>query len=194
METTFKFSRKMGQYIQIDYVTDLKALPWFTYGHVWVSTANEGRVFISMVRKLEEGIKKEIIDKNYDFDFRLVILKYLSVIENIASGLDIRSKLSIQELVEGFSFGYNQKRNEAKEFCEAQIQYAKDNYETETYMKNWRKYDKANSFIREYHLPFKLMEGDFFKSDTLDELLAKTNELLDKLIEKRKKMKDEERN
>jgi hypothetical protein len=194
METTFKISRKLVKYIQIEYVSNLPKKPWFCEDHIWFSTAKEGRKFVDMVRKLEVGIKKEIKENNYGFDFRLVIHKYLKVIDSISSGLDVRSKLSIDVLSEGFTSGYNNQRNEAIKYCDETFIHIKENYETIRYEHNWKDFDKVNVLIDEFLLDYEKISDKSFKTNTLDELNKMSGEILELLIKKRKEFKDGETN
>lgn len=61
METSFKIKKK-GKYIDIQYITGIK-LPMSVYDNCLVSSVKEARNLITFIRKMEEGIKRNLVER-----------------------------------------------------------------------------------------------------------------------------------
>lgn len=177
METTFE-RKQSGKHKEITYVTKLNNL---THIHKYKSSvlcSNEKDVdtLIEKVRGLEESISKKIAKEGYPFKTELIIITYFNVIDSIASGIDIRSKMSNEELADRFVGGYKKMYDEAYLFCCDTIRMYDGGEHKETYTKHWKTYDKHNEFVDEYMFNLrKFKDGDF--SINLDTLSKKASEL-----------------
>ncbi len=182
METSFKVSRKLGKYIQIDYVTGLSYLPIQYHKYVWCLNKTHARAFIKRMVEIEAHVKELLAKDNMTYDFRLIMCLYLSTIENIASSLDIRSDMDSLELAKRFVFGYDEKYKEAHKFCQDTLEHVEAIGKYDSYMKDWRRHDKHNELVKEFNLPFKQLELEDFRVDNmknLEEALDAFHKLID---------------
>jgi hypothetical protein len=185
METTFKV-KKSGKYIDIQYITGIK-LPMSVYDNCLVSTVKEARHLIDFIRKMENGIKENLAEKGLDLDYRLIVIKHLQAIDAIASGIEIRSKLSVKELSERFVSGFKIKMDEILAECETTFKIFNEIKDNTHYYENGRLYDKFNEYVRDYNLPFERIKLEDFGKNILDDLIKKSDEMLQFLINERKK-------
>lgn len=184
METTFKIS-KAKEYIVIEYVTGLK-VPMSTWTNFLASTAKDARKTIKWIRDMEEGVKKNLVENGFKLDYKLIILKHLTAIDSIASGIDIRSKMSVEELSDRFVYGYKQKYDQAVKTVEETFEIFNEVKGTTSYSKDWRRYEKYNDLVAEFHLDFPKIGMDDFGKDELKEMSRLANEMLEILIKKNK--------
>lgn len=195
MET--KFTKKdSGKYIEVTYnsTTALKSYRLKYNTSLPCSNNEEADIYIKRAENIEKEILKVIADKKSSFDVNLIMITYMQVIESISSGLDVRSKLSDEELAIRFYDGYETRHNEAVAFCKRIRDMYEGGEHKETYTKHYKDYDKYNELIDEYHLDFKKL-GDSDFTINLETLSKKTSDLLEMLKEMnadnlKKKMKD----
>lgn len=189
METTFKISRVKGmrQYINIKYDTGLNL--FLTNDNIFVTSAKRGRILIRMIRNLEDRIRTILSEREIDLDYKLIILKHLNAIDSIASGFDIRSGMSIDELSERFVDGYKYKYDQVISECEEIFDKFNKVKGNSSYLANWRDYDKFNNLVKEYHLDYPQIKNDDFENDELKNISRLANEMLELLIEKAKNKK-----
>lgn len=185
METTFKV-KKSGKYIDIQYITGIK-LPMSVYYNCLVSTVKEARHLIDFIRKMENGIKENLAEKGLDLDYRLIVIKHLQAIDAIASGIEIRSKLSVKELSERFVSGFKIKMDEILTECNSTFKIFNEIKDTTHYYENGRLYDKFNEYVRDYNLPFERIKLEDFGKNILDSMIQKSDEMLQFLINERKR-------
>lgn len=191
--TTFKFSKQLGKYYQVDYVSELgnfdltggylnlPAIKSPMYGYVWVLSIKAAGDFITCVRQFEEKIKIELINRGLEIDYRLIIIYYLETIEAISSGFDARSKMPKDEIAEIFVSSYSSKRDEAIKFCQDTLEFFEREGKTGSYAKNWQRYDKHNENISKFMLDMRILaDKDFVVS--LDSIYKGTKELLEELV------------
>lgn len=188
METKFKISR-YKEYIDIKYVTPIK-LHMSATDSVFVSSAKEGRKLIQMIRDLENRIRTILNEREIDLDYRLIIVKHFRAIDSIASGIDIRSHMSIEELAERFVDGYKFKYDQVITECEDIFDEFNKVKGNSSYGKNWRVYDKFNDLVGEYKLDYPLIKSSDFEDDELRNMSKLASEALDALIKKRKKQNE----
>lgn len=180
METTFKIS-KAKEYIVIEYVTGLK-VPMSTWTNFLASTAKDARKTIKWIRDMEDGVKKNLAENGIKLDYKLIILKYLTAIDSIASGIDIRSKMSVEELSDRFVYGYKQKYDQAVKTVEETFEFFNKAKHNESYNTHWMRYEKYNDLVAEYQLDFPKIGIDDFGKDELKEIARLSKEMLDTLI------------
>lgn len=178
METSFKVSRQLNKYIQIDYVTDLGYMPVQYHKYVWCLNKQNARTFIQRVREIETHIKEILAKDKMSYDYRLIMCLFLNAIDNIATGLDIRSKMTSLELAERFVFTYDVKYKEAHKFCEETLTYVETEGKFTSYMKDWRRYDRHNELVKEFRLPFKQLELKDFGNDELKNIEHNLDKML----------------
>ena len=179
METKFKIS-KVGKCIDIKYITLIKQ-PMMANDNVFVTSAKEGRKFIQLVRDLENRVRTILNEKEIDLDYRLIILQHFRAIDSIASGFDIRSGMSVDELSERFVDGYKFKYDQIIAECEVIFDEFNKVKGNSSYMKNWRVYDKFNQMVRDYNLDYPKIGMDDFKNDELKNISRFANEILEEL-------------
>jgi hypothetical protein len=121
METSFKFSRKLGKYIEIKYISGLSYTPINYLDYIWVRDKVEARKFIYVFCEIETHVKQIIHEHKLPIDYRLVMLMFIKNIDSISSGLSIWSNNSTEDLAHGFVRGYVSKYEEAIKFCEEMI-------------------------------------------------------------------------
>ncbi len=192
METKFKISRVKGmrQYIDIKYVTGLN-LSLSIDDNVFVRSAKEGRKLIQMVRDLENRVRTVLSEREIDLDYKLIIVKHFKAIDSIASGFDIRSRMSIDELSERFVDGYKFKYDQVIAECEEIFNKFNEVKGNSSYLENWRDYDKFNSLVREYLLDYPQIKNSDFENDELRNMSRLANEMLEILIKKNKDKQNE---
>lgn len=190
METSFKASKK-SNYFQIDYISGLTDMAVQYHMYVWCLSKAHSRDFIQRVKEIETHVKEKLTNDGLSYDFRLIMHLYLNVIENISCGLDIRSTMTSHELAERFVSGYHRKYLEAQTFCKDTLEYVESVGKKDSYMKDWRRYDKHNDLVREFRLPMKKLELSDFHVDHLDNM-AKSLDMLNNFINERKALKNGE--
>ena len=190
METSFKVSKKT-KYIQIDYVTGLDYVPSHYHKYVWCLSKKDARAFIQRVIEIETHIKQILLKDSLPYDYRLIMYLHLNAIENISCGLDVRSNMSSHELADRFVYGYDHRYKEAYTFCKDTLDHVETTGKFDSYMKDWRRHDKHNELVREYNLPFKKLELEDFHVDHLKNM-GEALDMLNKLIDERKKLRDGE--
>jgi hypothetical protein len=178
METSFKVSRKLGKYIQIDYVTGLSYLPNQYHKYVWCLNKTNARAFIKLMVEIEAHVKELLAKDNMTYDFRLIMCLYLQAIENIATGLDIRSDMGSLELANRFVFGYDVKYKEAHKFCQDTLGYVEATGKYGSYMREWKRYDKHNELVKEFNLPLKQLVLEDFRVNELKNIEHSLDEIL----------------
>lgn len=186
METSFKVSKK-GKYIQVDYISNELVVPSHYDKYVWSLNKEHAKTFIQRIREVENHIKEILVNDKLSYDYRLIMYLHLNAIDNISSGLDIRSKMSSVELAERFVSGYDHKYKEAYTFCKDTLEYKEMRGELYSYMTDWRRHDKHNDFVREFKLPFKKLTMEDFKVNELDNM-SEALDVLNKLIDERKRL------
>jgi hypothetical protein len=175
-----------GKYIEVSYSPDIQNL---SFKHVYnskqlCSSEEDADNLIYKLKELEASISLELVNRNLPFKAQLIILTYLNVIDSICSGLDIRSKLSNEELTDIFIRGYQKKYDEALAFCNKTIALYENGGKNESYTKHWRDYDKHNELVEEFQFELKKFgDSDFYinleklkkGAENLLELLMKEN-------------------
>lgn len=189
MTTTFKVKR-YKEYFDIQYVTGLK-VPMSVSDNFLASNKQEARKTIEMIRKMEKWILIFLAEKELYFDYRLIVLRYLTAIDSIASGLDIRSKMSTKDLAERFVISYKLDYDEALKEINGTLEYFNQVKNDSTYLRDWRRYDNYNELIRKYMLDYPTIKSDDFKNDELTNMSRLASEALDSLIAYRKNLKNE---
>lgn len=187
-ETSFKASKK-GKYFQIDYVSGLDHVPSHYNKYVWALSKKHAREFIKRVAEIETSIKEILVRDGLPYDYRLIVYLYLNAIDNISSGLDIRSNMSSSELADRFVYGYDHKYKEAYTFCKDTLDHVETTGKFDSYMKDWRRHDKHNDLVREFNLPLKRLEIEDFHVDHLKNM-SEALDMLHKLIDERKELVD----
>jgi hypothetical protein len=177
METSFKVSRKL-KYIQIDYVTGLGYLPVQYHKYVWCLDKALARAFIKRVVEIEGHVKDLLAKDNMTYDFRLIMCLFLPAINNIATGLDIRSKIDSLELAERFVFSYDVKYKDAHKFCQETLEHVETTGKYDSYMKDWRRHDKHNDLVKEFNLPFKQLTLEDFRVNELKNIEHSLDKML----------------
>ena len=188
METSFKVSRKLSKYIQIDYVTGLDYTSIQYHKYVWCLNKQIARTFIQRVKEIESHVKEILAKDRLSYDYRLIMSLFLEVIDNIATGLDIRSKMTSLELAERFVFSYDVKYKDAHKFCEDTLAHVETKGKLSSYMQDWRRYDRHNELVKEFKLPFKELCRDDFRNDEFKNM-EQSLEVMHKLIDENKKRK-----
>lgn len=188
METSFKV-KKSGKYIDIQYISNLKTQIRI-FDNILVSSAKEGRVLISTIRKYEESFKKNQVYLDNGFDYRLIILKYLKAIDAIASGLDIRSRIPFEEMSERFIDSYKYLFDYTIKECNETYEYYLKVKNNSSYAKDWRRYDKFNENIIDFNLDYKKIDYNDFDDDELRNMDKLAKQALDLLILKNRNKND----
>lgn len=178
METSFKVSRKLNKYIQIDYVTGLDYTPIHYHKYVWCLNKQIARTFIQRVKEIETHVKEILAKDQMSYDYRLIMSVFLEVIDNIATGLDIRSKMTSLELAERFVFSYDVKYKDAHKFCEDTLAHVEAKGKFGSYMQEWKRYDRHNELVKEFNLPFKQLGLDDFRKNELKNIEHSLDEML----------------
>ena len=177
--------QESGKYIEVTYNS---LLPKISTKHSFnssqlYSSEEEADLFIIKAKEIHSLMSDYIIKEKLPFKVDLVMLIYFPVIDSISSGLDIRSKMSSEEIAVLFVNGYKKKYNEALEFCNSVIKRYVDGAYMESYTKHWRDYDKHNELVDEFQLDLRKFEDSDFKIN-LEILNKKASELIDMLFKK----------
>jgi hypothetical protein len=171
---------KAKNYYQVKVLTDLPFLPMGSTNYMWSYDRKSAETFILAIYTFRNEFSKLIDNKGYQFNPDMVLLRYLPLIDSYSSGIDIRSKLKPEELADNIVSHYNEKYTEAYEFCSETLKFVEENKDDEeiSYMKDWKRYDKHNSLIREFYLDFKNITSDDFKGDELKKMSILTGDIL----------------
>lgn len=124
--------------------------------NVYCINDTEADKLINYSNELNKHIHDTLKVKELSFNPMLILLTYFQAIDSIASGLDVRSNISFSDLAERFVDGYEKSYNEALEFCQKTKKHASENL-NESYMKNWKNYDRANELVKLYQLDESLL-------------------------------------
>ena len=186
-DTYFKVSRKLNKYIQIDYVAGLEYVPINYHKYEWFLNKKSAREFIQRFKEIEYHVKEIVDDRKLGLDYRLIMYKFLNAIGGISTGLDVRSNLSNIELAERFVSSYEKSFKDAFAFCKDTLEYVDSEGKFESYMKNWKRYDKHNELVREYYLPLKSLNLEDFQVDHLKNALEAVEALNKRIDEMREK-------
>jgi hypothetical protein len=184
MDTSFKFSIKLSKYIQVDYITGLDYIPMGYHKYAWFLDKKRARNFIQRFKEIETHVKEIIDDKKLSFDYRLIMCKFLQAIDSISDGFDVRSDISSIELADRFVSSYENSYKEAFTFCKDTLEHVEVEGKFDSYMKDWRRYDKHNGLVREYNLPFKSLNLEDFQVDHLKSALESVDAMLKILNER----------
>lgn len=166
MSETYLKASKKGNYIQIDYVTNIE-IPSTYNKYVWCINVKMARLFINKVKEIETHVKQILIKECFNYDFRLIMTLHLNAIESISSGIDIRSNMSSEDLANRFVYGYDKRYKEAFKICNETIDYVDKIGKFHSYMKDWRRYEKHNNLVNEFKLPCKKLNIQDFLVDEL---------------------------
>jgi hypothetical protein len=173
--TKFSVSKK-GKYFELKY---------FNSKDIWCSTRNSVETLIVTILQYEELFKELIKKYNFDFSEKDVIDQYFEVLDSIASGLDIRSKMPPEELAYRFIISYNDKLNDAKIFCLETLKFIDESSEKDTYNKDYKRYDKCNDLNTKFKFGLPMITMDSFKINPF-KMMGEALDLLNELIKKRK--------
>ena len=182
METSFKKSQA-DKYVNVEYITNIPNLPYQLKDRTnqWCITDEDADKFISTVRKLEGLMSHELSEQKLNHNVSLIILTYINAIENISSGMDVRSKLPLDVLAKRFVESYVTKYDEAVKFCTETKRHAIEHSEDETYPQNWRRYDKHNEYVKVYMLDENLSITDSDFKVSLSSMNRDLGDILEKL-------------
>lgn len=179
METTLS-KKQVGKYIEVTYNANLDKLSSkLKYNATQPCISDEeAENFISKVKAIESIIEKDLSARKLSYKTPLIILTYLPMIESVASGLDIRSNRSNEDIAAMLVLGYDRIYNDAVLFCNQMINMYEEVGKTESYGKNYKNYDKHNELVEEFQLDLRTFKMDDFKTSfksmnlQLDEILA----------------------
>lgn len=151
--------------------------------NVWFNTKTEVLGFISYVTKLEEFLNGLMLTSHNP---KKIIRFYLKLVEAVASGLDVRSSWTIEDLGEILLKSFNTKYNEALTFCQDTLKWIEEN--DCNMLTDWRRFEKYNMNVNifELDLPILTEEYEHFGEDSLDKVIKLTNDML-ALLDKTKK-------
>jgi len=173
---------KIEKYTEVTYIPDIEITFNQKYkSKQWCLSDSDADKFISKTKQLEALISSEIVNRNLGFKPQLIMLTWLPIIDSICSGLDVRSKMSNEELINLFINVYQKKYNEAFSFCKETIAMYEESGKNESYTKHWRDYGKHNELVDEYQFDLrKFKDSDF--AINLEKIKKDAQELLDLLI------------
>lgn len=178
-----KFKKNIsGKYTEVSIIHDIKGISSLV-GNVYCISDEDADKLINKVNEMNKLINIYLLDNGMQYESLLIILEYFSIIDNIVNGFDIRSKWSVQEMVDRFVSSYDKKYKESLDFCMKMKQDALDN-SNESYNKNWRNYDKSNELVKKYQFNSDLLISSDDFHINLEYLSSKVQEMLDLLQKK----------
>lgn len=184
MET--KFTKKPTEkYIEVTYVTNVENLCHRLKYNATQPESTEERAdnYIAKVHAIEPLVEAENAKRGSICKPELIMLTYLPMINSIASGIDVRSKMSNQEIAEVIVDSYYNRYNNAIGFCKQIMEMYDGGERKEGYTKHWKDYDKYNELIEEYQLEqFNKLTDDSFDI-SLSSLSKQADAFLKTLIE-----------
>lgn len=172
---------KVGKYYNVKYLSNLPYVPISSYDSMLHLNRLSAETFIVAIHSFKNEIEKQLIKYEFEYKVDALIICYLQSIDSYASGIDIRSKMKIEEVAERFVLGYHDKYTKAINFCNETLKYIADNQDT-SYMQNWKRYDEHNMYRRNYYLTVDEINMDSFKKNelkTIGELLDKMRDIID---------------
>ena len=177
---------KRGEYYNLEYLGFKNPNVVFKIHHwnnTYFSKKAEVLNFISYVIKLE----KSLTTLKSKHNPKKLIRFYLNMIESIASGHDVRSKWSIDELAERLVDWFDKRLDEANTFCKDTLQFIEDTDGCHMYT-DYRRFEQHDRLIDIFELDFTKLGDDYegFTRDPLSVTLDKASEFLDNLIKTRK--------
>lgn len=159
----------------------------------WQSTRKDAEAFIKGTINVEKLISEKILDNNdyEDYSSRRIVRMYLKFLDSWASGLDIRSSWTEDQVADRVLNSYHTSAKEAEEF----------NNKTYFRFVNKEKYEEKKDAIRDFNkykenialyqlspLPIDSFYLDMFPEDrppvkdgSVGDLLQKSRDLLEKL-------------
>ena len=181
MSTTYT-KKEEGKYIKVTYIPDIENLSFnhkYKSEQLCLSDADADNL-ISKTKELETSIASEIVKRSLPFKSQLIILTYLNIIDSICSGLDVRSKMTNEELTDLFVNGYQKRYDEALAFCNKTIAMYEESGKNESFTKHWRDYEKHNELVEEYQFDLRKFKDSDFKIN-LDTIRKQAEDLLELL-------------
>lgn len=178
---------KSGKYYNIQYI-GYKA-PNHTidiqfYDFVYQSTREQSEHFIQYFREVKTKIEQVLERHKLEHDAGKICRIRLGFIESLASGLDVRSSWSTDEVAERLVEGYNRDYTEKRIICLYILDKAKSARKKPEYISNYVEFDKYSRYNQLYELSLpKVSEFTVTIDDRLDQALKATSELLEKLRE-----------
>jgi hypothetical protein len=173
---------KVKNYYKVKILTDLPYVAISGYDSMLHSNRQSAETFIVAIHGFKNEIEKQLTKYEFEYKVDAIIVCYLQSIDSYASGIDIRSKMKIEEVAERFVLGYHDKYTQALNFCNETLKYVSDNQDT-SYMQNYRRYDEHNAYRRNFYLTVDEINMDSFKKNELKsigELLDKMHAIIDK--------------
>lgn len=174
---------KSGKYFDvayIGYISDISEFKFPCFNNIWFETADKARNYINYINDLEKEIDK--IDKIHDT--KKIIRFYLTIIDSILSGIDVRSDYSITKVAQLLVTYFTKRYQNSLKICEDIRQGVIDN-KINRFSMAVEKYNNMNELFN-----FKLKSlDDYFNKPTFSELLNDTNTILDEMIEVSKQNK-----
>jgi len=179
-----KFSkRQSGNYIELTYNSDIESLKYNS--STLCSNEAEVDALIQKINAVESCISEEISKQNLPFKTPFVILTYMNVLSSVSLGIEVRSKLSNEELAEKFVSGYKKMYDEAYSFCLKTIDLYDNGGKNESYTKYWRDYDKHNELVKKFKFELRTFKDSDFTVN-LESINQAVKKMLDELIDKNK--------
>lgn len=182
MNTTFS-QKPSGKYIELTYNSNIEKLDMSLKfnSSVLCSEQEDADKLIQKIRDLETLISQKTSKENLPFQTPIIILTFMNAIDSIASGLDVRSSLSNEELADRFVNGYKKLYDEAYLFCCKIIKMYDDGEKNESYTKHWRDYDKHNELVSKFKFNLRTFTDSDFKNN-LQSLADSAKKLADLFV------------
>ena len=137
------------------------------------------RRLIKSVHDLEAMADKYITEKALAFTKEDVVAYWFASLDSISTGIDMRSNTKFAEIGDKFITRYHELYNENKQFCLDIHTFIETSDETESYLKDWKRYDKCNQLNYKFKFGFPQITMESFKRDELKNMLQLTGEILD---------------
>lgn len=171
---------KEDKYVTITYTPSDKDIPYALLQNAtqWCLNKKDAIAFKTYAIKIEKLIEVELAEKKLSYKASWIMLTFFKVMEGFATGFDVRSKISIEDMAKRLVFTYDSSYKEALKFCQGVLKQYELGGKKESYMKHWRDYDKHNEYRKLYgfHI-MEFKENDF--NLCLDSILKSTDELLE---------------
>lgn len=137
------------------------------------------RRLIKSVNDLEIKAQELISANSWNFTKEAVVAYWFASLDSISTGIDIRSNTNFNELSVRFINAYADKYFENKKFCEETHEFVNNAGEKDSYLSDWKRYDKCNELNKKFNFGFPSISNHSFKYDELDKMLELTGTMLD---------------
>ena len=143
--------------------------------------------YMKFILDMEQSVIKELDKRNLAHDPMKVIVYSINLISSWVDNFDIRHDLPIEQQAILVVNWFDNAFNKAKEVCEKILAELKE--KPVSYVENWRAHDAYNQNNELFELGMEKLDV-YYGNDPLDNIMEKSNKMLELLIKLNKQKKE----